>query len=67
MNLFQMMQNPQQFAKQMLNQNVNPIQKNALEMLLRGDTDGMEKMARNICKERGIDVNEALNKLKGMR
>lgn len=55
--------NPIQFAQQMMTRNVNPMQKNALQMIMNGDEKGLESLARNICKERGIDVNDALKKI----
>lgn len=67
MNIVQMMQNPQQLVRELTNKAVNPMQKNALELISKGDSKAIEQMARNICNERGIDVNDALNKLKGMR
>lgn len=67
MNIVQMMQNPQQLVRELTNKAVNPMQKNALELISKGDNKAIEQMARNICNERGIDVNDALNKLKGMR
>lgn len=57
------MMNPIQFAQQMMTRNVNPMQKNALQMIMNGDEKGLESLARNICKERGIDVNDALKKI----
>ena len=57
--------NPMQFAQQMITKNVNPMQKNALEMIINNDEKGLEQLARNICKERGIDVDEALKKING--
>lgn len=37
----------------------NPMAKNVVNMLNNGDSKGLEQMARNICKERGIDADEA--------
>lgn len=67
MQLIQMMKNPQQFAQQMMNNNhvmQNPMAKNAIVMLKKGDMQGIETMARNLCKEKGIDPDEAINQLK---
>lgn len=72
MNPFQMMQmikngkNPQQMLINMIKQqsNNNPVIKNAVEMLENGDTDGLEQLARNLCKEKHINYEEAINKTK---
>ena len=34
--------------------------RNAMEMMQKGDKQGIESMARNLCKENGIDPNENL-------
>ena len=65
--LYQALQNPQQFVKdamgaQQIKQ--NPIAMNALNMIQSGDSDGLQKLARNMCKERGINADEAINQLK---
>ena len=56
--------NPMEFAKQMINRNINPMQKNALQMIIKGDEKGLESLARNICKERGISVDDALKMIR---
>lgn len=71
MNPVQMIQafkNPQQFIQGMMNNNQamqNPILKNALEMAQKGDKQGIEELARNLCKEKGINPDEAISKIKG--
>lgn len=42
----------------------NPIAKNAFEMYQKGDTRGLNDLANNLCKERGIDVNKAMEEIK---
>lgn len=70
MNPMQMMQafrNPQQFIQGMMNNNQamqNPILKNALEMAQKGDKQGVEELARNLCKEKGVNPEEAIGKIK---
>lgn len=55
-NIFQMMKaGPQQFIQQMMvNNNVmsNPIARNAMQMAQKGDSKGIEQIARNLCKEK---------------
>lgn len=56
--LFQAMRNPQQFLQQMAGNSQamsNPILKNAMDMANKGDTKGVEQLARNLCKEKGIN------------
>lgn len=46
--------NPQQIFRQMMGNNPamnNPIMKNAFEMAQKGDSRGVEELARNLCKE----------------
>ena len=52
------MRNPQAFMQQAMNNSQlmqNPISKNAIEMYQRGDVDGINQLADNLCKERGIN------------
>lgn len=67
MQVMQMMRNPQQFIQGMMNNNQamqNPILKNALEMAQKGDKQGVEELARNLCSEKGINPDEAIGKIK---
>lgn len=67
MQIMQAMSNPQQFVQQMMSNSQimqNPMARNAMEMIQRGDMQGVEKMTRNLCKEKGIDPNEAMNQIK---
>lgn len=69
MQLMQMMKsggNPQQMIMNMMRQNSgnNPVMNNALQMMEKGDNAGLEKLARNLCKERNIDPDEAANQIK---
>ena len=68
--IFQIMrcgENPQAMLKQTLGNNQiisNPIMKNALEMAQNGNMKGVEKLARNLCKEKGIEADEFFSKIK---
>lgn len=75
MNPFQMlgaMKNPQTFIQQMMNNSQimqNPMAKNAIQMYQKGDTQGLQAMAENLCKERGTtpqQVQEMIKKQFGM-
>ena len=70
MNLMQMtqaMKNPQQFLQNMMGNNQimrNPMAKNTLEMAQKGDFQGIENIAKNLCKEKGINPDEMMNQIK---
>ena len=69
LNIFQMAKNgnPQQFIQSMIGNSQimqNPIAKNTIEMAQKGDMDGIEQMARNLCKEKGIDFDKAFSDFK---
>ena len=69
MQLMQMMRNPQQFAQKMMNNSQfmqNPMARNALQMYQNGDTKGMEQMARNMCRERGINPEDLIKQFNQM-
>ena len=68
MQMLQGMRNPQQFLQQMMGNNSvmkNPMARNAIQMAQNGDSKGIEQMARNLCKEKGIDADNAFESLKG--
>ena len=57
----QAMRNPQQFLQQMMSNNKilqNPIGKNAIEMYQKGDRQGLNELADNLCKEKGINRSD---------
>ena len=59
--------NPEMIIKQAMQNSQlmqNPIARNALEMYQKGDTRGLNDLANNLCRERGIDVNKAINDIK---
>lgn len=37
----------------------NPMAQNAMKMIQSGNTQGLKSMAENMCKERGITVEQA--------
>lgn len=70
MQLMQMMKNggnPQQIIVNMMRQQAgnNPVMNNALQMMEKGDNAGLENLARNLCKERNINPDEAFRQIKG--
>ena len=54
--------NPQKVVMDMMREQAgnNPVMRNAE----KGDSEGIEKLARNLCKEQGIDADEMVNKIK---
>ena len=69
MQLMQMMRNPQKFAQKMMNNSQfmqNPMARNALQLYQNGDTKGMEQMARNMCRERGINPEDLIKQFNQM-
>ena len=67
MQMLQGMRNPQQFLQQMMGNSIvmkNPIALKAIQMAQKGDSNGIEQMARNLCKEKGIDADKAFESLK---
>ena len=67
MNCVQAVRSPQQFLQSMIgNSQVmqNPMAKNAIGMAQSGDTKGIEQMARNLCREKGINPDEMIKQIK---
>ena len=59
--------NPQQFLQQVMDDSQmmqNPIIKNTVQMAQSGDTKGIEQLARNLCKEKGINADDMFNQMK---
>lgn len=70
MQVIQMMKsggNPQQMIMNMMKNQAgsNPVMNNALQMMEKGNNAGLEKLARNLCSEKGINADEAFNQIKG--
>lgn len=67
-NIFQMMKaGPQHFIQQIMGNNQmmnNPIMKNTMQMAQQGNTQGIEQMARNLCKEKGLNADDVFNQIK---
>ena len=70
--LMQAMKNPQAFLQQAMQNsqiNQNPIAKNAIEMYQKGDTKGLNELANNLCREKGIkpeDMEKQIKQMLGM-
>lgn len=68
MNIMQLIgKGPEQFIQNILSNNQvmkNPMAKNTLDMAQKGNMQGIEQMARNLCKENGLDADEVMNQIK---
>lgn len=56
--LIQMARNPQVFIQSLMNNSQfmqNPIGRNAFELYQKGDKQGLNDLADNLCKEKGIN------------
>ena len=62
LTLVQMMRtNPTDLMNSVLNDSQfgrNPIARNTVDMYQKHDAKGLEQLARNLCQERGIDIDE---------
>lgn len=61
------MRNPQAFMQQAMNNSQimqNPISRNALEMYQKGDKQGLNELADNLCKEKGINRQDFEKQIK---
>ena len=70
LNLVQIFRNPEPFMRQIMQspqfQN-NPMAQNVIEMKNNNDVQGLTEMAKNVCKEKGIDFDGLYSQLKQNR
>lgn len=65
--LMRAFRNPQEFMQQAMNNPKimqNPISKNAIELFQKGDKQGLNELADNLCKEKGINRQDFENQIK---
>ena len=60
MNLLKGIKNPKEAVINMIKSNNNPMVKNLVEMAEKGDSEGIEKFARNMFKEQGRDFDSEI-------
>ena len=70
MQILQMLKggNPQQFIQQIMGNNQimsNPMAKNVIDMAQNGNMQGIGQMARNLCKEKGINPDDVMKQIRG--
>lgn len=60
--------NPQQMVSQIMGQQLqsNPLFQRAQEMARGKSPQELEQVARNLCQQRGIDLDSAMNQFKQM-
>lgn len=61
--------NPQEIVMSMLKQTAqtgNPMATNLINLINSGDMQGVERLARNVARERGIDFDKEFNSFKQM-
>lgn len=58
--------NAQQMVMNMIRNKMgnNPVMKNALQMMEKGDSAGLENLARNLYKENNLDIDKAIEQVK---
>ena len=61
--LMQAIKNPQAFIQQAMQSN-NPIVNNAIQMYQKGDKEGINEIAKNLCKEKGTSFDEMAKQIK---
>ena len=66
MQLLKGIKNPKEAVFQLLKGNNNPIMKNLVEMVEKGNTKGVENFARNYMKSQGKDFDQEFNNFKSM-
>lgn len=63
-NIMQLLQlikngrNPQQIIQNIIQQNSNPILKNAMNLAQNGNTSALEMLARNLAQQKGLDFDK---------
>lgn len=59
--------NPNAILTMLMNNNPqvrsNPVLSNAIGMYQRGDSEGLKSLCENVCKERGVDLNQLASNL----
>lgn len=66
LGLMQAAKNPQAFLQNITKNNQvmsNPLAKNAVKMYQSGDIEGVKSMAENLCREKGVTLDEVKNNI----
>lgn len=65
-NVFQAISNPQAFIQNAMNNSQlmqNPMMQNAIGMYRSGNVQGLENLANNIAKQKGISIDDIRKQL----
>jgi hypothetical protein len=68
--LARIFRNPEPFMQQIMQSpqfKSNPMAQNVIEMKNNNDVQGLTEMAKNVCKEKGIDFDGLYSQLKQNR
>lgn len=61
--------NPQALVNMMLQRNPtiknNPMIQNAMQMAQQNNVNGLQDLANNIARSKGLDINQVANQVKG--
>lgn len=60
LDLIKMITNPREFVMNYMKQNGNPILSNMVEQAEKGNMKEVEKIARNLCNQKGMDFDKDL-------
>ena len=69
LGMMRQIKSPQAFMQNALNNSQfmqNPMARNAIEMMQKGDTKGTEQMARNILQNMGLNPDEVYKEVSTM-
>ena len=64
MQMARLRQNPSQMMMQFLEQQNNPMSQNLLNLVRANNTQDIERIARNICAQRGVDFDKEFTAFK---
>ena len=70
LNLVRVFRNPEPFMRQIMQSpqfKSNPMAQNVMDMRDKNDVQGLTEMAKNVCKEKGIDFDGLYSQLKQNR
>lgn len=64
MELIKAIKNPEQYVKEYLKQNSNPILNNLVQQVENGNTKSVEQFANNMLREKGTSLEDIINSIK---
>lgn len=64
LEMIKMIKNPEQYVRNIANQQNNPMLNNLIEMAEKNNSQGIEQFARNMFKQTGQDFDEIMKLFK---